>query len=186
MLKKFPNNSWMKTPIGKVCQAVLPGRYQPEVADARIIVIALWGAGKTLAETSAAAEESDDANQAALQAIRRVARMLTEEVIPQLSGDSGDEEGPEPPDMPGEGEDEPPEHEAPSEVTDAFEELYGTLSAEQAEALADLFTAIADAQADGGENGSEPPVDEEPPEDDPGTGHPGAGQAASRRTHEYA
>jgi hypothetical protein len=146
MLKKFPNNSWMKTPIGKVCQAVqvsaFPGRYQPEVADARTIVIALWGAGKTLAGTFAEAEEPDDANQAALQAIQRIARMLTEEVIPQLSGDSGDEEQePEPPDMPGEGEDEPPAHDTPAAVTDAFEELYGTLSAEQAEALADLFTA---------------------------------------------
>lgn len=191
MLKKFPNNSWMKTPIGKVCQAVqvsaFPGRYQPEVADARTIVIALWAAGKTLAGTFAEAEEPDDANRAALQAIQRVARMLTEEVIPQLSGDSGDEEQePEPPDMPGEGEDEPPADDTPPAVTDAFEELYGTLSAEQAEALADLFTAIADAQAEGGENGSEPPGDEEPPEDAPGTSHPGAGRPASRRTHEYA
>jgi hypothetical protein len=79
MLKKFPNNSWMKTPIGKVCQAVqvsaFPGRYQPEVADARTIVIALWGAGKTLVGTFAEAEEPDDANQAALQAIQRIARM---------------------------------------------------------------------------------------------------------------
>ncbi|MFL5267128.1 MAG: hypothetical protein ACJ8AH_11125 [Stellaceae bacterium] len=189
MLKKFPNNSWMKTPIGKVCQAVqvsaFPGRYQPEVADARTIVIALWAAGKTLAGTFAETEEPDDANQAALQAIQRIARMLTEEVIPQLSGDSGDEE-PEPPDMPGEGEDEPLADDTPPAVTDAFEELYGTLSAEQAEALADLFTAIADAQAEGGENGSEPPGDEEPPEDAPETSRPGAGRPASRRTHEYA
>ena len=71
-------------------------------------------------------------------------------------------------------------------MTDAFEELYGTLSAEQAEALADLFTAIADAQAEGSENGNEPPGDEEPPEDAPETSHPGAGRPASRRTHEYA
>ena len=190
MLKKFPNNSWMKTPIGKVCQAVqvsaFPGRYQPEVADARTIVIALWAAGKTLAGTFAEAEEPDDANQAALQAIQRVARMLTEEVIPQLSGDSGDEEGPEPPDMPGEGEDEPPAHDVPLAVMDAFEELYGTLSEEQAKTLADLFTAIADAQAEGGENGTEPPGDDEPPEDEPATEQPGAGWAASRRTREYA
>jgi hypothetical protein len=191
MLRKFPNNSWMKTPIGKVCQAVqvsaFPGRYQPEVTDARTIVIALWAAGKTLAGTFAEAEEPDDANQAALQAIQRIARMLTEEVIPQLSGDSGDEEQePEPPDMPGEGEDEPPADDTPPAVTDAFEGLYGTLSAEQAEALADLFTAIADAQAEGGENGSKPPGDEEPPEDAPETSHPVAGRPASRRTHEYA
>jgi hypothetical protein len=190
MLKKFPNNSWMKTPIGKVCQAVqvsaFPGRYQPEVADARTIVIALWAAGKTLAGTFAEAEEPDDADQVALQAIQRIARMLTEEVIPQLSGDSGDEEQePEPPDMPGEGGDEPPADDTPPAVTDAFEELYGTLSAEQAEALADLFTAIADAQAEGGENGSEPPSDEEPPEDAPETSHPGAERPA-RRTREYA
>jgi hypothetical protein len=189
MLRKFPNNSWMKTPIGKVCQAVqvsaFPGRYQPEVTDARTIVIALWAARKTLAGTFAEAEEPDDANQAALQAIQRIARMLTEEVIPQLSGDSGDEE-PEPPDMPGEGADEPPADDTPPAVTAAFEELYGTLSAEQAEALADLFTAIADAQAEGGENGGKPPGDEEPPEDAPETSHPGAGRPASRRTHEYA
>jgi hypothetical protein len=190
MLKKFPNNSWMKTPIGKVCQAVqvsaFPGRYQPEVADARLIVVALWGAGKTLAEPMAAAEESEDAHQAALQAIQRIARVLTEEVIPQLSGESGDEEGPEPPDMPGDSEDEPPAHDIPPAVTDAFEEIYGTLSAEEAKALADLFTAIADAPAESDENGTEPPDDEDPPEDEPETGHPGAGRVPSRRTQEYA
>jgi hypothetical protein len=191
MLKKFPHNSWMKTPIGKVCQAVqvsaFPGRYQPEVADARTIVFALWAAGKTLGETVAEAEEPDNANQAALQAIQRIARMLTEEVIPQLSGDSGDEEQePEPPDMPGDGRGEQPAHDVPPAVTDAFEELYGTLSAEEAEALAGLFTAIAEAPAEDGENGTEPPDGEDPPEDEPETSHPGAGRAAARRAPEYA
>ena len=54
MLQKFPRNAWRTTPIGKVCQRVqvsaFPGRYQPQVADARIIVGALWGARTAGAE----------------------------------------------------------------------------------------------------------------------------------------
>ena len=140
MLKKFPKNSWMKTPIGKVCQRVqvsaFPSRYQPEAADARIIVGALWGAGKAVAEEEPgvmAAAAPDGANQGALEALRRVAELLTEDVIPMLSGGHGGEEpfdddgagslsleGTEPPE---DGQDEPPaDREAPAAVTDAFEE----------------------------------------------------------------
>ncbi|MGK5444305.1 FG-GAP-like repeat-containing protein, partial [Micromonospora sp. URMC 105] len=47
MLRKFPDNSWMTTQIGVVCQTVqvsaYPDRYQPEAGDAQIIVDALWG-----------------------------------------------------------------------------------------------------------------------------------------------
>ena len=57
MLHKFPRSSWMPRPIGRVCQRVqvsaYPGRYQLEVADAAIIVFALWGAGKAARAVSA-------------------------------------------------------------------------------------------------------------------------------------
>ncbi len=50
MQHKFPRSSWMPQPISRVCQRVqvsaYPGRYQLEVADARVIVFALWRATK--------------------------------------------------------------------------------------------------------------------------------------------
>jgi hypothetical protein len=49
MLRVYPNNSWMTTPIGTVCQGVqqsqYPSRYPPEVGDAQLIVGALWSDG---------------------------------------------------------------------------------------------------------------------------------------------
>jgi hypothetical protein len=46
MLSIYPNNAWMNTPIGTVCQAVqvsaYPSRYQPQADDAQLIVDALW------------------------------------------------------------------------------------------------------------------------------------------------
>ena len=161
--------------------SAFPSRYQPEAADARIIVGALWGAGKAVAEEEPgvmAAAAPGGANQGALEALRRVAELLTEDVIPMLSGGHGGEEpsdddrgrqldleGTEPPE---DGQDEPPaDHEVPAAVTDAFEELYGGLSGEQAKALADLFAAVADAKDEGDGNETEPPDDdEEPPEDE--------------------
>ncbi|MED7924481.1 VCBS repeat-containing protein [Nonomuraea sp. LP-02] len=45
MIKLYPNNSWKTAPIGEVCQAVqvsaYPSRYQPEAADAQLIVNAI-------------------------------------------------------------------------------------------------------------------------------------------------
>ncbi|HEX6682139.1 MAG TPA: VCBS repeat-containing protein [Candidatus Limnocylindrales bacterium] len=47
MLALYPNNSWMNTQIGVVCQAVqvsaFPERYQPQAGDAHTIVDLLWG-----------------------------------------------------------------------------------------------------------------------------------------------
>ncbi|MFG1842566.1 FG-GAP repeat domain-containing protein, partial [Micromonospora sp. NPDC049175] len=46
MLSAYPNDSWMTTQIGVVCQKVqvsaYPDRYQPEAGDAQLIVDALW------------------------------------------------------------------------------------------------------------------------------------------------
>ncbi|MFC6082807.1 FG-GAP repeat domain-containing protein [Sphaerisporangium aureirubrum] len=48
MLSKYPGNAWLTASIGAVCQAVqvsaYPERYQPQAADAQIIVDALWAA----------------------------------------------------------------------------------------------------------------------------------------------
>ncbi|WP_203994939.1 hypothetical protein, partial [Sphaerisporangium rufum] len=45
MLSKYPSNSWKTAPIGEVCQAVqvsaYPDRYQPQAADAQLIVNAV-------------------------------------------------------------------------------------------------------------------------------------------------
>ncbi|GAA1003205.1 hypothetical protein Aple_002910 [Acrocarpospora pleiomorpha] len=46
MKRVYPNNAWMTTPIGEVCQGVqvsaYPAKYPPEVSDAQIIVNHLW------------------------------------------------------------------------------------------------------------------------------------------------
>ncbi|WP_329427444.1 hypothetical protein OG339_45225 [Streptosporangium sp. NBC_01495] len=46
MISKYPNNGWMTAQIGQVCQAVqvsaYPDRYQPQAADAQLIVNAIW------------------------------------------------------------------------------------------------------------------------------------------------
>ena len=47
------------------------------------------------------------------------------------------------PGIPEEDEDEPPTSDVPTAVTEAFEDVYNSLSAEQAKALAVMFTAIS-------------------------------------------
>ncbi|WP_218825637.1 FG-GAP repeat domain-containing protein, partial [Streptosporangium subroseum] len=46
MLSKYPNDAWKTASVGEVCQAVqvsaYPDRYQPQAADAQIIVDTLW------------------------------------------------------------------------------------------------------------------------------------------------
>lgn len=130
-------------------------------------------------------DELNESREATLKAIKQVSRLLTEQVIPNLpdeadqADDEPDEETPvrgngksrafgvraanpgaEPddnPDMPDDGEEEPPAHDVPAAVTEAFQEVYGSLSAEQAKALAAMFTAISE------EAGSE---EEEPEEEE--------------------
>lgn len=133
-------------------------------------------------------EELAERNEATLEAIERLGRVLTEEVIPrlrdadqgdtedqteaELSGDGGAramrrsdvtldaEDGEESEDDIGIPEDEN-ESEVPAAVLEAFEALYQSLSAEQANALEALFAAIAREPADEAE---EPEEQEEPEE----------------------
>jgi|KBSSwiStaDraftv2_1062776.scaffolds.fasta_scaffold589682_1 hypothetical protein len=118
-------------------------------------------------------EELDQRSEATLEAIERMSRVLTEEVIPRLPEDDDagyDEEEPsggngrtramragraessidDPTDAPPEDEDEeePPLQAVPEAVSAAFEALYASLTGEQADALAELFTAIAEEPAD--------------------------------------
>jgi hypothetical protein len=194
MLKKYPRGSWKHPPIGTVCQRVqvsaFPGRYQPEVIDARLIVDALWKAGKPRVAALAAPGKVKPraADEPLLQAIERLSEMLSEEVIPKLSHRNGEEEpypGGEDTESPGVPEDEtPPAEHVPAAVMDAVETVYGTVSEEQARALADLFTAMADAQEGG--NDADVPGEEEPPDDESEDTGSGAGGATSTRTREYA
>jgi hypothetical protein len=108
-------------------------------------------------------EEQGDAGEATLQAIRRVSRLLTEEVIPNLPEEQepeagatfgsraadGDDEGPGIPEG-----DEPPATDTPESATQALEQLLGTLSSEQASALAAFFTAVQNEVGD--DDSSEP------------------------------
>jgi hypothetical protein len=116
-------------------------------------------------------EELSETNEATLKAIQRVSRLLTEKVIPNLPEDA-DQENPdtgeetpvpgneqsrsmrgaatrpgsgeaENPEIPEEDEAEPPTQNVPEPVTEAFKQLYSNLSAEQAKALAAMFTAIS-------------------------------------------
>jgi hypothetical protein len=97
--------------------------------------------------------------KATLKAIQRVSRLLTDEVIPKLDepvdDEDADAEAPsprarsfaaEPPtDGPGIPEGEEPDHsEVPEAVTQAFGQMYGTLTPDRAEALATFFTTVAD------------------------------------------
>jgi hypothetical protein len=192
MLKKYPRGSWREPPIGRVCQRVqvsaFPGRYQPEVPDARVIVDALWKAGKPRVAAAPGKAKPRADNEPLLEAVDRLSEMLSEEVIPKLSHRHGDEEpypGGEDTDSPGVPEDgnSPAEH-VPAAVMDAFETVYGTVSEEQARALADLFTAMADAQEGGGD--ADVPGDEESPDDESGSAGSDPGGAASTRMREYA
>jgi hypothetical protein len=97
--------------------------------------------------------------KATLKAIQRVSKLLTDEVIPHLEepvdDEDADAESPSPRprsfaaaaanDGPGipEGEDQD-DSEVPEAVTQAFEQLYGTLTQDRATALATFFAAIGD------------------------------------------
>lgn len=109
-------------------------------------------------------EELGDDSEAMLKGIQRVTRLLTEQVIPQLSEASDAEEprlttpaalrankpirsvkptarapaGTPVPEQPGE-----PESPAPEEVVEALEALYSSLSLDQSQALAAFFTALS-------------------------------------------
>jgi hypothetical protein len=119
-------------------------------------------------------EEQGDAGEATLQAIRRVSRMLTEEVIPRLPDEqepeaddesgtvparatfgsrapNGDAEGPG---IPEDGDEQQPPTDTPESATQAFEQLLKTLSSEQADSLAAFFTAVQNEVRD--EDSSEP------------------------------
>jgi hypothetical protein len=119
-------------------------------------------------------EELDQRSEATLEAIERMSRVLTEEVIPRLPEDddagydeeepsgsngrtratragraeSSDDPADQPPEDDDEDEDEPLLQAVPEAVGAAFEALYASLTAEQADALAELFTAIAEESAD--------------------------------------
>jgi hypothetical protein len=128
-------------------------------------------------------EELSESREATLKAIQQMTRLLTEQVIPNLPdpGDAMDDEPeeqapvrakdsarafgaragrpgadlahvPETPDD----EDEPPAVDVPEAVTEALHAVYSNLSAEQAEALAALFTAIGQEPGMGDDSESEP------------------------------
>jgi hypothetical protein len=105
-------------------------------------------------------QELDADGKATLKAIQRVSKLLTNDVIPKLDepvddDDDADAGAPSPrarsfaaappTDGPGipEGED-PDRSEVPEAVTQAFEQMYGTLTQDRAEALAAFFTTVGD------------------------------------------
>jgi hypothetical protein len=121
-------------------------------------------------------QELDRRNEATLEAIERMSRVLTEEVIPRLGDDTQDAEDSadaeddapasgnvrsramrasaqrpgeddEAPDDP-EGDDASAGQAVPAAVSEAFDALYASLDADQAEALAALFGAIAQGRND--------------------------------------
>lgn len=126
-------------------------------------------------------EELGDDSAAVLKGIQRVTKLLTEQVIPKLPEDSEQAEPgtgngaprttkppamrrgptkpapgkPEEPEIPEEEEDEDgrPTGDIPTGVVEALEELYNSLSADQAKALTSLFTVISSQPAEGDELG---------------------------------
>jgi hypothetical protein len=122
------------------------------------------------------AEERPGNDRATLKAIQRVSALLTEQVIPNLpdsdeddgsgahngsgttsnaksfggysAGEDIDDDGQEGLD------DDAPTAEVPQPVMEAFESLYQALSPEQANALAEFFTAVSEEIGEGNE-GSE-------------------------------
>jgi hypothetical protein len=129
-------------------------------------------------------EELEQRNEATLEAIERMTRVLTEEVIPRLPEDEDatyDEEEPagnsgrtramragraqseidDPTDESdiSEDEDEPPLQTIPGAIREVFEALYASLTAEQADALAELFAAIAEDPADEADEPEAPPAE---------------------------
>ena len=126
-------------------------------------------------------EELEQRNEATLEAIEQVSRVLTEEVIPRLPEDEAGHEEEEPtgsngrtramraaqhgsddpadePQIP-EDEDEPPLQTVPDAILELFEALYASLTAEQADALAELFAAIAEDPADEADEPEAPPAE---------------------------
>lgn len=128
-------------------------------------------------------DELSESKEATLKAIQQVRRLLTEQVIPNLP-DEGDQADDEPadetpaagkfgsramsgrasrhgsdagdnPEIPEDGEDDPPTSEIPATVTEAFDEVYSSLSAEQAKVLAAFFTAISEEPSSGADQQEE-------------------------------
>src|SRR5262245_36749774 len=106
-------------------------------------------------------EELDERNGATLEAIERLGRVLTEEVIPRLPDDAGadDIDPADDADMP---EEELPAGAVPAAVSEALEALYASLTAEQANALEELFAAIAQEPGDEASELEVPPPVERP------------------------
>jgi len=135
--------------------------------------------------------ELDADEKATLNAIQRVSKLLTDEVIPKLEEpvdeEDDDAESPSPrarsfaaaatpDDGPGipEGEDQD-DSEVPEAVTQAFEQLYSTLTQDRATALATFFSAIGDelrgddgAHGDNGDTEDEDAVSDDEGEADHG------------------
>jgi len=116
-------------------------------------------------------DELSETRAATLKAIQKVSRLLTEEVIPKLPDDvdqedvDHEEENPvgrnghvpptrravaktrsveaDNPEIPEDDMEEPTTGSVPDAVTEAFEDVYTSLTAEQAKALAAMFTAIS-------------------------------------------
>jgi hypothetical protein len=108
-------------------------------------------------------EQSGDAhvggaNGATLKAIQRVSRLLTDQIIPRLGVEADDaevEDGGED-DVVGDDDGaEAPAEDVPMVVTEAFQAAYRSLSADQAEALASLFTAIGQEMGAGSDEREE-------------------------------
>jgi hypothetical protein len=131
-------------------------------------------------------QEFDGDEKATLKAIQRVSKLLTDEVIPKLDepveDDDADAESPSPrgrsfaaaapdngPGIP-EGEDPEDDSEIPEAVTQAFEQLYGTLTHDRATALATFFTTIGDELRgdEGGDDDTGDTDDEDAASDDEG------------------
>jgi hypothetical protein len=126
-------------------------------------------------------EELGDDSEALLKGIQRVTRLLTDQVIPKLGDDADTEEPtpmpppsrratkpmrsasptpghpgrPSTPDHPSRPEspdpDKPPPGDLPEEAVAALEALARSLSPEQSQALATLFTALSEASEDEGD-----------------------------------
>jgi len=128
-------------------------------------------------------EELEQRNEATLEAIERMSRVLTEEVIPRLPEDEyasydeepagsngqtramragraqhGSDDSADEPQIPEE-DDEPPPQTVPEAIREIFEALYASLTAEQADALSELFAAIAENPADEAEEPEAPPAE---------------------------
>jgi hypothetical protein len=122
-----------------------------------------------------------------LEAIQRVSRLLTDQVIPRLGVDAdgvetGDDEGD--PVGADDGADAPA-GDVPAAVSEAFEAAYRSLSAEQAEALAALFTAIGQEMGAGGEEGEQGEEGEEGEDDDGAAGPADDAQTPPVRRHRF-